>query len=506
MQLNEALDKVHRALILFPGELALSSLLEEVNAAQRSHALAAACHDVEALRSAGDLVAANRRVREVLAEFPDEPTVLALKSRIQSEMAEQQKRQIAASMTVEIRQLLDQQKVDDAIGKLENALRQFPGDSELAALLAYSNEIVAARRRADAISDLAKRAKALLQTGKPREAESLLKNAVRQYSDEEGFQPLLKRAKDEVAALEKREQAARAEHTTIISEAKPAVETRSAECVTRRPAVTSVVIVSVNIGRCLPCCSVAPIGITTTPLASAHARGTSRCVMRASPGGPDYRQQLTSAESLVKQRDFAKAIEVLQQIPSSSPVYKQARDLLTTARNEVEKQRNIEALIAQATELHKQKQYEKGLATIQKVLDADPSNQAAKSIRESIEKEIEIEKEIFTKKTDEEKIAFIRENVARAQELFNTGNFEEALTYVEAVLNRADDRTAANLKRRIVNQLEAAARMNSELIQWEQAKAAATCCRPVPGDDRPEGRATRVRRPGRRHPSGHGGA
>ncbi|PYS48651.1 MAG: hypothetical protein DMG13_25090, partial [Acidobacteria bacterium] len=475
---DEALDKVHRALILFPRELALSSLLEEVNAAQRSHALAAACHDVEALRSAGDLVAANRRVREVLAEFPDEPTVLALKSRIQSEMAEQQKRQIAASMTVEIRQLLDQQKVDDAIGKLENALRQFPGDSELAALLAYSNEIVAARRRADAISDLAKRAKALLQTGKPREAESLLKNAVRQYSDEEGFQPLLKRAKDEVAALEKREQAARAEHTTVISEAKPAVETRSAvrSDVRDRAAVPTpgpALGARVRNPQRLARAYAAAIGLILVLIIGGFLGWT----LFRGPGGPDYRQQLTSAESLVKQRDFAKAIEVLQQIPSSSPVYKQARDLLTTARNEVEKQRNIEALIAQATELHKQKQYEKGLATIQKVLDADPSNQAAKSIRESIEKEIEIEKEIFTKKTDEEKIAFIRESVARAQELFNTGNFEEALTYVEAVLNRADDRTAANLKRRIVNQLEAAARMNSELIQWEQAKAAAVSAR-----------------------------
>src|SRR5579871_6046060 len=49
-----------------------------------------------------------------------------------------------------------------------------------------------------------------------------------------------------------------------------------------RNTVTSVEIVSTFIGRCGPCCSVAPTGITATPLASRQARSTSGWVMRAS--------------------------------------------------------------------------------------------------------------------------------------------------------------------------------------------------------------------------------
>src|SRR5262249_42207845 len=187
--------------------------------------------------------------------------------------------------------------------------------------------------------------------------------------------------------------------------------------------------------------------------------------------GPDYQQQFASANTYFEQKDFAKAIEVLQQIPSSSPLYRQARELLTKARNAAA-QRNIDTVIAEATALHKQKEDDKSLAAIQKVLDLDPSNQAAKSIRD----EIEVSK--YQNKTQAEQDSYVKESLDNAQELFNAGKFQEAKTKLdEVILVRPDDRTAANLNRRIASQLEAQNKMNSERSLWEQARAAAVSAR-----------------------------
>src|SRR5262249_36727870 len=154
------------------------------------------------------------------------------------------------------------------------------------------------------------------------------------------------------------------------------------------------------------------------------------------------------------------------------------RDLLTAARN-AETQRNVEVLVADAAALHQQKEDDKSLAAVQKVLDLDPGNQAAKSIRD----EIELSRD--QNKTQAEQDSYVKATVGNAQELFNAGKFEEASKKIEEVIRvRPDDGAAVNLNRRIAIQLEAGARMNSERSQWEQAKTAAITAR-APELDQP---------------------
>jgi len=185
------------------------------------------------------------------------------------------------------------------------------------------------------------------------------------------------------------------------------------------------------------------------------------------PGSTRYQQQLDSAKSYFAQKDFAKAIDVLQQIPSSSPLYKQAQDLLTAARN-ADKQKNIDTLLAQATEQHKQNQDDESLETIRKILDLDPTNQTAISARD------EIQKASYERKTQAEQDQYVEEARSRAQQLFEAGNLEGARTRIEEVLIvRSGDSAAIKLKRQIVAQLEAVNRMNSERSRLETARAGA---------------------------------
>src|SRR5262249_11460693 len=196
--------------------------------------------------------------------------------------------------------------VDDALHKLEHALREFPGQAELTALLAYSNEIVAARQRHDAVNELAKRAKQLLQNGRPQEAQTLLNGAVQQYPDEDIFLPLLKRAIDAVS----QGQALSAETETEVRVPKPAVKTLADF---RTP--NSAGRLGTDVRR--PKRRI-PVPGAVVGLALLIVVGLMVWVM--SPSKANYQPQLDAGRSYFAQSEFSKAVDVLQQIPSSSPL------------------------------------------------------------------------------------------------------------------------------------------------------------------------------------------
>jgi hypothetical protein len=455
---DEALANVRQGLVVFPEEPALSSLFEEIKESQRSNAVAAAAQEVGAFRSAGDLAGASQRLEEVLATFPNEPTLVALKSRIQSETEAEQKRQNLSAFTNEIRHLLDEERVDDVIVRLQDALREHPGEGELTALYAYAKEIAEARHRAEEIIDLAKRAMTLLQTGRPREAESLLLDAVNLYPDEETFLPLLDRAKAEAVPLQARSGAT--PHSNVgTSKTEIHAETR-ASAGTKIDAVdraSSMNIAQLKLVRPLRIAILLGIAIVIALVAWIVLFSRR----------PEYKDQFDSARAYFEQKEFVRAMEALQRIPSSSSLYKQAQGLLAAARD-AETQRSIRDRLAQAAQQHNQDQDQESLSTLQKVLNSDPNNKAAKSLRD------EIQLASFRKKTREEQDQYVAATLARAQELFKTGNLDSAKVEIqEVILVRPDDPIASSLNGRILSQLEAARRMNDERSKWAQAKASA---------------------------------
>ena len=180
-QLTEGVDEIEKAQTSFPGESALSELLEEIARKKRNLAISSAIHQIDTLRAKGDLQGALRAANDALAASPGEAAIQNLIASIQSEIAAEAKQQEIAKIIADAHRLLDQQKVESARKRIEAGLAEFPGEPELTSLLSYAGEVLAARQRAEAISQLARKAKKLIQDGKSPEAERLLADAVAKY-------------------------------------------------------------------------------------------------------------------------------------------------------------------------------------------------------------------------------------------------------------------------------------------------------------------------------------
>jgi serine/threonine protein kinase len=502
----EALEGVQNALVAFPGEVAFSSLLEEVRKSQKSYSVAAACRKVETLRASGDLEGARRRGQELSSEFPSEPSVAALNSRIQGEIADKQKQQKVAALTAEVRGLLDREDVDTAIVKLDEAIRQHPGESEISSLHAYAKEIVAARQRADAVADLIKQSRKLLDSGKPREAHSLLKNGVARYSGEESLLALLTRAEEAVSVLDKSTDAAtrrdkvlaqarseiakkrwdsaagileegivlfpndaelRAELEHLREKTSSATQLFSTDPVVPKP-VEPIVKTPVKPAAQVPLSK--PVSGSLVRKAAVALLGlvvVGFIVWGLLPKSVNYDQQLAAAKSFLEQKDFGKAKEALQQIPSTSPLYKQVPDLLNAIRNG-EKQNEIVVLLADAERLLKDGQYDSALVDVDKALNLDPSNAEAESVRNRINGE----KNSKLSAADKEK-AFV-EAIAKAEGNLKSGDLRGAQSKNnDASSLLPNDPRAKTQKRLIDDQLAAEGRMNAELQKVRVARVEA---------------------------------
>jgi hypothetical protein len=214
----------------------------------------------------------------------------------------------------------------------------------------------------------------------------------------------------------------------------------------------------------------APIPLTlffAIGLAALAVIGLSMWAMRP----PAYQQQITSAQTYLQQGEFGKAIYTLQQVPSDSRLYRQAQDLLTQALAG-QKKKDIDSLTAEASALRKAGQNEKSLATIEKLLELDPSNQTAKSIRDGINAES------YANATKAEQDRIVNEALAKADELLKAGNLEGAKEKVDEVTrNRPDDSNARILKQTITRLLDASDKANSERAKMEQAKGKAVAAK-----------------------------
>src|SRR5215471_5390916 len=206
-----------------------------------------------------------------------------------------------------------------------------------------------------------------------------------------------------------------------------------------------------------------PVLFVAIGLAVLAAIGLSIWAMRPTA----YQQQITSAQSYLQQNEFGKAIETLQHVPSDSPVDRQAQNLLNEARAG-QKKKDIDSLTAEASSLRKAGQNDKSLATVEKLLALDPSNQTAKSIRD------DIKAESYVNATKAEQDRIVSEALAKADELLRAGNLEAAKEKIdEVVRNRPDDTAATILKQIITTQLDASDKANSERAKMEQAKGKA---------------------------------
>src|SRR5262249_37791218 len=131
-------------------------------------------------------------------------------------------------------------------------------------------------------------------------------------------------------------------------------------------------------------------------------------------------------------------------------------------------QQNNQDLLDQAVQQHNQGKNPESLATLQKLLETDPDNQQAKSLRD------QIALEDYRNKTQTEQDRFVAAGIAQAQELLNAGNIDPAKAKIdEVILVHSNDPVATALNRRIVTQLQAARKANDERSKMAQARTSA---------------------------------
>jgi eukaryotic-like serine/threonine-protein kinase len=152
---GESIAILNRALSRFPGNTQLSDLLKNISKAKRKTEVDAVLNNAESSRKAGLLDYALGQVEAGLASFPDERSLLELKSSLRVDIGERSRRQNVEKTLIHAKGMIDSGNVDDAIKKLTTALNETQGDIELTKLLALARQ--AKNEQSDTVSLLLKK-------------------------------------------------------------------------------------------------------------------------------------------------------------------------------------------------------------------------------------------------------------------------------------------------------------------------------------------------------------
>jgi serine/threonine protein kinase len=213
---DEALKNVESAMKSFPDEIAFSTLLTDIDKSRRAEAVMRACRAIEALIASGKLDEAADRVDDALAEFADDPTVDALRLRVEDELQKRERNRKLEALIGDARRLVDQ-RPEEAVARIRDGLAAYPDSIELKTLLARANQTITNRQREADIRSLTGRAEALLDQGNAREAVVILEDGVRRFPTVSSLAELLQRANTEVWAAEEREREERVNQTLALA-------------------------------------------------------------------------------------------------------------------------------------------------------------------------------------------------------------------------------------------------------------------------------------------------
>jgi hypothetical protein len=174
---EEAAAQLKAALEKFGPEADLLELDEQNKTHLRNKQLiAGALSRADNLRIAGELAPALQVVDEALRHVPYEPSLLDARSRIQADVARQEKSDAIAKIAGTVTSLLEMHRLDDAISSAREGLTRFPDEPRLSDLLRraeYEQREDDTRRE---LERLGMEAAVLLREGRPEEAVRLLES------------------------------------------------------------------------------------------------------------------------------------------------------------------------------------------------------------------------------------------------------------------------------------------------------------------------------------------
>ncbi len=205
--LAEALNRLEGLRKAYPDEREPEHLLaytrKELEIEARAKAIKELTAKAGALVDSKDFNSALSLLEEALKQYPGETTLIRMLGSSMAAKTAWERQQAIAKTVRESAQLRSEQRLAEAIELVETALREYTAEPELAALLEQLEQEWAGKRRAEAVRKAADSALQLLDRKQPLEAQQLLRQALIQYSGESRLVDLLNRADEELRAAAK---------------------------------------------------------------------------------------------------------------------------------------------------------------------------------------------------------------------------------------------------------------------------------------------------------------
>jgi Flp pilus assembly protein TadD len=198
----EAVELLERAVAQYAEDEQLDRLLEKAQQAfqieQRVRAVDAAAEQAETLWAKRDLAGAVNILDQALTEWPAQGRLEDLLRDIKEDQAQWQRRQEIDKLAGECERLRREQRLEEAIVRIQADLEWLGEDAILVELLRDLEEQVARQRRNLAIRRLVEEGEWLLQSGFPEEALHVFESATAEYPGEEVLAQGLAKANTEV--------------------------------------------------------------------------------------------------------------------------------------------------------------------------------------------------------------------------------------------------------------------------------------------------------------------
>ncbi len=196
---QEALTKLDEGLRSFPQEPSLIAARASVVLAAANEnleqALLAALSRVQSLQQEDRLAEAAALLEKSLRDFGQDARLLEARRVLSKTIAERKRAEATPSVIDEARPLLQKGQFDEAVRLLEGAGVQYPGNPEVAKLLAEAMSARDARQKERAIGDALARAADLIQGSEFGAGISLLEQVLRTYPDSRELREAVARTK-----------------------------------------------------------------------------------------------------------------------------------------------------------------------------------------------------------------------------------------------------------------------------------------------------------------------
>ena len=209
-QPKRAMDALQAALARYPGEqqlsLALARTEESLRALERAEAIGQTAREARAQLEANEFDRAAGRLDQALRTYPGEASLLELKSSVEAAKAKWLRDRAIQEVIRRCEDLLAARKFDHAGRELQTALEKYPGEPALLALQQRLQAEWERQRRAEAIHRAIEDAQGHMRQRRPARAVELLEAAAAQYPGEPDLSAMLARAQAAVREQERAEE------------------------------------------------------------------------------------------------------------------------------------------------------------------------------------------------------------------------------------------------------------------------------------------------------------